>query len=381
VQKGQIYKRAGSWLLRYYDSVLENGEKKRVRKAVVLAPVSRDYPTKTSVHKLAAHVLTPINANHVAASFTPVTDFIEIHYLPHAQKTLRASTYKDYSKDIYRKHLKARLGGLRLRDFRTVHAQQILREIPDIGHATRLRIKSFLSGVFKHALREGFLDGHNPVSDASAPGRPAKFKGPTYSLDEIATILNVIKKRDKKAFAVIAVAAFAGLRLAELRGLRWSDFDGQRLTVNRTVWRTRVAGAKNEASATSVPVIPILKEILFEHVVNFYGQNETVPQRYMFEGERWASLNLANLANRVIKPALAAEGLQWKGWHAFRRSLSTNLYALGVSPKVIQAILRHGDVSTTLAFYVLPPEAESRAALERLHEKMGTSLSHVYVSS
>src|ERR1017187_1626453 len=31
---------------------------------------------------------------------------------------------------------------------------------------------------------------------------------------------------------------------------------------------------------------------------------------------------------------------KWKGWHCFRRSLASNLYALGVKPKVIQAILR-----------------------------------------
>jgi len=72
----------------------------------------------------------------------------------------------------------------------------------------------------------------------------------------------------------------------ELRGLRWGDYDGERLTVKRTVWRTRVAGAKNEASATSVPVIPLLEDILFEHVVNYGGQGEHLKHMYMFAGER-----------------------------------------------------------------------------------------------
>jgi len=31
----------------------------------------------------------------------------------------------------------------------------------------------------------------------------------------------------------------------------------------------------------------------------------------------------------------------WHGWHAFRRGLATNLHALGVDDKTIQAILRH----------------------------------------
>ena len=42
------------------------------------------------------------------------------------------------------------------------------------------------------------------------------------------------------------------------------------------------------------------------------------------------------------------------------------LYALGVKPKVIQAILRHSDIAPTLGFNVETPESESREALDKL---------------
>ena len=62
-------------------------------------------------------------------------------------------------------------------------------------------------------------------------------------------------------------------------------------------------------------------------------------------------------------------GVEWSGFHGFRRGLASNLFmALGVNPKVIQAILRHGDVSTTLQFYVKTPDSESRKALEKLDD-------------
>jgi len=41
---------------------------------------------------------------------------------------------------------------------------------------------------------------------------------------------------------------------------------------------------------------------------------------------------------------------EWKGWHAFRRGLATNLTDLGVRPEVIQRILRHGDLATTMRY-------------------------------
>jgi integrase len=54
----------------------------------------------------------------------------------------------------------------------------------------------------------------------------------------------------------------------------------------------------------------------------------------------------------VIKPVFKANGLEWKGWHAYHRGLATNLHELGVPDKVIQAILRHEDVSTTQRSYI-----------------------------
>ena len=54
----------------------------------------------------------------------------------------------------------------------------------------------------------------------------------------------------------------------------------------------------------------------------------------------------------VIRPALQKANPAWHGWHAFRRGLATNLHRLGVSDKVIQQILRHATVSTTMNIYV-----------------------------
>ena len=68
---------------------------------------------------------------------------------------------------------------------------------------------------------------------------------------------------------------------------------------------------------------------------------------WMFANSLGGALDLDILADRVIKPALKANGLQWKGWHAYRRGLATNLHELGIPDKVIQAILHHEEVKTT----------------------------------
>jgi integrase len=67
-------------------------------------------------------------------------------------------------------------------------------------------------------------------------------------------------------------------------------------------------------------------------------------------------------------PKLKAAGVEWRGWHAFRRGLGTNLYRLGVPGKDIQAILRHANVDTTLTYYVKAASENSQAATQKLEK-------------
>jgi integrase len=358
VQRGYIFKSHGAWFVRYYEIHVVDGQRVRKQICARLAPANDDYPNKRSVLLEAEKILQPLNAGQLQPeSAMTVVDFIEKFYLPHVQRELKPSTYKGYRKDIFEAHLKDLLGDIRLRDFRTVHAQRMLRQIPGVSHRTLLHIKSFLSGVFKFAKREGLLDGVNPVTDTSVPGKAGYEKGPAYSVGEIEDILFALEGTARN---VVAVAAFAGLRLSELRGLHCGDFDGECIHVSRSVWRTHVGDTKTPAGRALVPVIPVLVPVLKKLTE---GRR---PNEYIFAGDRGGPLNLANLALRTIKPAMAKKNIPWKGWHAFRRGLGSNLYLLGVKPVVIQSILRHSDVATTLGYYVATPSEEAHDALRQL---------------
>jgi integrase len=410
MQRGTILHRGKSWVLRYWDVQIKNGVRVRVHVHKRLAPVGPAYPDKKSVEPLAYEHLRPLNTKLTTPeSATPITEFIETVYLPMVKQFLRPSTYKGYTTGEYQRHFKHRLGNLRLRDFRTAHGQRLIssiaRDNPEIGHKTLLRLKSFLSGVFRHAKTEGYLDEENPMRDVSLPKtvRRTKFRGEVYTMPEVVSLLANTYWPDyhgRTAFAVVATAAFTGLRLAELRGLQWRDFQDGRLSVKRTMWRTRESLPKTESSENTVPVLPILRSMLdnYRHFLEGLVEEgnlgkELNPTDWIFAGERrGTSMNLPNLVRRTITPLLTRckhchnpkhvhlddhkfeldETIpKWKGFHCFRRSLASNLYSLGVAPKIIQAILRHSDISTTLSFYVETSEAESRDALDKLTALMG----------
>jgi hypothetical protein len=160
MQKGSIVKHGRYWMLRYWEHQIRDGVRVRVNAHKKLAPIGPAYPDKKSVEPLAWKHLEPINTRlQTPESATLIAEFIETVYLPMVKQFLRPSTYKDYKRDCYEKHFKERLGNLRLRDCRTAHGQRLLATIakdnPNLSHKTLLRLKSFLSGVFKHARAEG----------------------------------------------------------------------------------------------------------------------------------------------------------------------------------------------------------------------------------
>jgi integrase len=121
-----------------------------------------------------------------------------------------------------------------------------------------------------------------------------------------------------------------------------------------------VDATKTDAREAGVYVIPLLRKILAKYKPQFppLGDN------WMFRGEKMLRpLDLDNLSRREIPQHINGA---WFGWHAFRRGLGTRLNEMGVDDKEIQSILRHADISTTQAYYILPNLERARVGLRKL---------------
>ena len=188
---------------------------------------------------------------------------------------------------------------------------------------TLAHIKAFLSGIFRFAKRQGVINPENPMRDIVLPrGMPA---GEThaYSLEEITQMLNVLPE---PAATIVAIAAFTGVRKGELRGLLWENYDGEHVLVSQSFWRGHRLDPKTRQSKAPVPVIAQLARRLDWH----RRVSGSPANGLMFPGPVGKPINLDALAADVIVPLLTKAGVQWHGWHAFRRALATNRRLLEV---------------------------------------------------
>jgi integrase len=391
-QQGTVFESHGSWYVRWWEKVQqEDGSFKMVHPSHRLAS-RQDYPKKFEVMPLAKEFMERVNrtAKSPNAGIT-IVEFFENVYIPAITEKLERSTVKGY-KDSWRCHIRDRVWG-RVRDFRTVDGENLMCKIEaasktktdDLAHGTYMHIKVTLSAMFTFAKRKGIYDGVNPMTGVTIPkGKKHGRKRLAYTLEEVEKHLDlfsgtepiVIPKEDGLytpeitrgvVAAVIGVAAFAGLREGEIRGQWWEDDDGEVLKIRRSVWRTHLKDEtkthEDEEDPGVVPIIDSLRLLL----------DAIKPESasgWMFPNTIGGALDLDNLADRIIKPIFKANGLKWKGWHAYRRGLATNLHELGVPDIVIQAILRHEDIRTTQRSYIKTVPRVVTAAMKQLEAQI-----------
>lgn len=164
----------------------------------------------------------------------------------------------------------------------------------------------------------------------------------------------------------MAVAAFTGVRKGELRGLLWENYDGERVLISQSFWRGHALEPKTRHSKAPVPVIAQLARLLDSH--RCLSGNPA--NGLMFLSPVGKPVNLDALALDVIVPLVSKAGIQWHGWHAFRRGLATNLHQLGVPDKIIQRILRHSNVAVTQNCYIKTADSEVAAAMHQFERSL-----------
>ena len=70
-------------------------------------------------------------------------------------------------------------------------------------------------------------------------------------------------------------------------------------------------------------------------------------------------------------------GLEWHGWHGFRRGTASNLYELGADEKIVQRVLRHAKAHVTKDRCIKAFDPAVLAAMKRMettcHETLCTN--------
>jgi integrase len=261
-------------------------------------------------------------------------------------------------------YLKPKFGRLALRDVRKRDIVPFLMSLSKTGPRVAKYAKCVGSMIYNQAVQLEVIEA-NPFTGKMLPKVKRTVMHDT-TLNEFAAMQTALRN-ELQARVCLALMFFGGLRPSEVRGLHWPDYDPKtrQLLIQHSRWGTEENDTKTDEANAMVPVNQPLFDLLSE-----LHEHDGFPQDgYVLRGERGGSLNLANLARRVIAPTLTVVGLEWHGYYAMRRGAGT-LATLVARDRGLAAkgLLRHKSLSTTTEYYIDSVPAETRQASDLVGE-------------
>ena len=353
------------WQFRWADRA-PNG--KRIYRKRVIGTVCQ-YLDADSARKSVTGLLREINSNPLQRCPPPlsVAELCE-HFIQ--RELTNDNLWRSYStKRAYRAYIRRWIvpnwGSVRLSEVRTTEVESWLRSLP-IAKSSCAKIRNILSVLFNHACRHELFD-RNPIH-LVRQGARRKSAPSVLTPPEIKALIDSLRFRER---TLVLLAASTGLRQSELFGLKWGDINVVQRTMNVT--RSIVCGVvgpcKTESSQKPVPVHPTVLEALekWKEASSYVGADDWVFASRRYRGRKpiWGQAIL----RKYIRPVAQRIGIQKRfGWHAFRHSYSTllRLRSVGTEFKVMQELLRHSSLRSTLDVYtqaISPAKHAAQAAV------------------
>ena len=146
----------------------------------------------------------------------------------------------------------------------------------------------------------------------------------------------IVETENIKHRCMLMLAYSAGFRVSEIVQLQLTDIDSKRMII--TIKRAK--GKKDR----QVPLSKILLQQL-----RLYFKIYT-PQRYLFEGQDGSKYSIRS-AQEVFNQAKKRAGIKGKGGiHTLRHSYATHLLESGTDIRLIQELLGHNSIKTTVRY-------------------------------
>jgi site-specific recombinase XerD len=142
------------------------------------------------------------------------------------------------------------------------------------------------------------------------------------------------------------------------------------MSVTRSIVYGVVGPCKTESSQKPLPIHPVIADALLQwkKSARYTRADHWVFASKRYQGRRpyWGQAIL----RKYIRPVAQSVGIQKRfGWHTFRHTYSTLLRSVGTEFKVMQELLRHSSLRSTLDIYtqaVTPAKHAAQAAVVSL---------------
>lgn len=277
-------------------------------------------------------------------------DNIKIH-------SIKESTKEGYER-VYKNHIQPYIGSMLLEKIKPFNCQDILNRLTnEYAQSTIESVRVVLYMLFDDA-EDNEIIINNPVKKkVKAKSRVVTVPRRAMTKEEQKLFTNIIQY--SKYYNEFMLILQTGIRCGEMIGLMWEDIDFDK----RTLSIKRTARFKNDEiiltapkTVNSIRTIPLTQEaydILCNQreKIRSYKVASLKYKEFVFQYE-----NGRKAQNRTyqcaIKRLCKKNGLDNVSCHILRHTYATRCIEAGMKPKVLQTLLGHSSIKTTMDLYV-----------------------------
>lgn len=286
------------------------------RKAVL--PVKEKHLHQNTAKMILQH---PLSEDNLAA-LSAFTNMLKL-------KAYSINTIRNYCNEFH--HLLRLLQNRNVIDLKKQHIMSYLLWLIEHNGYTETHIHTTVNAIkfyFEKVLNRG-----TEFYNLPRPKKP--FKLPSILAEE--EIVTIIKKIENLKHKVMMMAAYsAGLRVSEIINLKVNDIDSKRMMIH-------LKGAKGKKDR----MVPLSKKLL-ETLREYYKMYK--PKVFLFEGQYGGAYSMRSV-QLILQHAKVKAGIRKNGSiHGLRHSYATHLMEAGTDIRLIQELLGHNSIRTTMRY-------------------------------
>ena len=370
--EGSVYynKSRNRFTVQYYENDIKTGKRKRKTK---------DFKTEEEGNKYLQNIMyQKQNPLYIEHNGIPLLELMKSNLNLRYETNLISDIQYVRIKETLNTIKKADIADKRIEEITSEEIQDFLNSKKYLSNSSIDKIFEQFKQAFNYASNRGYIT-RNPMINVIKPKSLKKNKKVrALTVEEQQKFTNWLINRNPIDFPyknAFLIQMYSGLRIGETLALTYNDIDlkNKRIHINKTLTKNKenktIMGnsTKTYAGIREVPVPNSLYPHLVEQM-RISKEFKNNPQKLLFKSDKNNYIETQDV-NRALKLVLKYNwGINDITTHNLRHTYGTRCIEAGMQPVVLQRLLGHTDISTTLNTYTDVLNEFKKEEIEKVNE-------------